>query len=393
MAISKRIGEAMTRSSWIRKMFEEGEIMRRDGRGPVFDFSLGNPDLDPPPEFIEALRKLVAHPSAGMHKYMPNVGYASTRQAVAKALSEEFGLPFTAEHVVMTVGAGGGMNVLLKSILDPGDEVIVLVPYFVEYLFYVDNHGGKVVKVPTRPEFDIDVEAVAGALSPRTKAVIVNSPNNPTGVVYPAETLARLSDALRAGSKRFGTTIYLVADEPYRKIVFDMPRCPNILDHHDDAIVVTSHSKDLGLPGERIGYVAIHPRATEADRLFGAMAFSNRTLGFVNAPALMQRVVESLQRVTIDVSWYRRKRDRIYEELRRAGYAVVKPQGAFYFFPKAPGGDDVAFCQALVKRRVLAVPGTGFGCPGHFRIAYCVADEVIDGGLAALGCAIREGAG
>lgn len=370
-------------------MFEEGEKLRREGKGPIYDFSLGNPDLDPPPAFHKALQDLVNHPVPGMHKYMPNVGYPSTRQAIARALVAEFDLPFTGEHVVMTSGAGGGMNVTLKAILDPGDEVIVLSPYFVEYLYYVDNHGGVVVKVPTGPDFDIDVDAVAAAITARTKGVILNSPNNPTGVIYPEATLARLGDVARRKSKEYGTTIYLIADEPYRKIIYDVPRCPSIFEQYDQSIVVTSHSKDLGVPGERIGYVAIHPRVTEPDRLFSAMAFANRTLGFVNAPALMQRVVESLQHVTVDVEWYRAKRDRIYDVLMRAGYEMVKPQGAFYFFPKAPGGDDVAFCQAMTKRGVLVVPGSGFGTPGHFRLAYCVPDDVVDGGLAVLADAIR----
>ncbi len=392
MTISRRIAEAMTRASWIRKMFEEGERLRRDGKGPVYDFSLGNPDLDPPDAFYDALRDLLAAPRPGMHKYMPNVGYPSTRQAVARALAAEFDLPFTMEHIVMTVGAGGGMNVALKAILDPGDEAIVLVPYFAEYLFYVENHGGVVVKAPSAPGFDIDVEAVRAAITPRTRAIIINSPNNPTGVVYSQAALAGLGDAVRARCREFGTVVYVLSDEPYRKIIYDMHRCPCIFEQYDNSLMVTSHSKDLGLPGERIGYVAIHPRAADAERLFSAMAFTNRTLGFVNAPALMQRAVETLQHVTVDIAWYRAKRDRIHDALSRAGFDVVKPQGAFYFFPRAPGGDDVAFCQSLTKRRVLVVPGSGFGCPGHFRLSYCVADEVIDGGLPILVEAFRGSA-
>jgi len=381
MPISTKIAEAMTRASWIRKMFEEGERLKAAGKGPVYDFSIGNPDLEPPEAFRKRIISLLTNPQPGMHRYMPNVGFPSTREAVAAWLSRQFDLTFTREHIVMVTGAGGGLNVVLKAILDPGDEVIVLTPYFVEYLFYVDNHGGNVVKVPTGPQFDISVAAVANAVTARTKAVIINSPNNPTGVIYPASTLAQLGEALRAKSAEFGTTIYLVSDEPYRRIVYDMTHCPSPLEHYTNTILVMSYSKDLALAGERIGYVAIHPHAADEDRLFAAMAFTVRTLGFVNAPALMQHAVEALQDVVVDLGTYRRRRDRIYDGLVKAGYEVVKPQGAFYFFPKAPGGDDVAFCKALAQRRVLVVPGTGFGTPGYFRVSYAVPDETIDAAL------------
>jgi aspartate aminotransferase len=393
MPIAAKIAEAMTRASWIRKMFEEGERLKAAGKGPVYDFSIGNPDLDPPPAFHERLRSLLAQPQPGMHRYMPNVGYPSTREAVATWLKKQFDLGFSRENIVMVTGAGGGLNVVLKALLDPGDEVIVLTPYFVEYLFYVDNHGGVVVKVPTGPKFDISVAAVAAAVTSRTKAVIINSPNNPTGVIYPASTLAQLGDALRAKSAEFGTTIYIVSDEPYRRIVYDMPHCPSPLEHYANTILVMSHSKDLALAGERIGYVAIHPQASDVDRLFAAMAFTVRTLGFVNAPALMQHAVEALQDVVVDLTQYRNRRDRIHEGLTKAGYEVVRPQGAFYFFPKTPTDDDVAFCKALAQRRVLVVPGTGFGTPGYFRLSYAVPDDVIDGGLPILAEALRKPAG
>ena len=390
MPIAAKIADAMTRASWIRKMFEEGERLRASGQGPVYDFSIGNPDLEPPAAFLDRLRSIVASPTPGMHRYMPNVGYPSTREAVARGLAAEFSLPFTREHVVMVTGAGGGLNVVLKALLDPGDEAIVLTPYFVEYLFYVDNHGGTPVKVPTGPDFDIAVDAVANAVTARTKVVIVNSPNNPTGVVYPDGTLERLGAMLRAKAAEFKTTIYIVSDEPYRKIVYGGGRCPSPIGHYENTVLVMSHSKDLGLAGEGIGYVAIHPRAADAERLFAAMAFTVRTLGFVNAPALMQRVVEGLQDVVVDLGTYRRRRDRIHETLVGAGYEVTRPEGAFYFFPKAPGGDDVAFCKALAKRRVLVVPGTGCGTPGYFRISYAVADDVIDGGLPVMGAAFKD---
>lgn len=390
MTISTKVADAMSRASWIRKMFEEGERLRASGQGPVYDFSIGNPDREPPEALHARLRELVGHPWPGMHRYMPNVGFPSTRDAVARRLQDEFKLPFTREQVVMVTGAGGGLNVVLKALLDPGDEVIILSPYFVEYLFYVDNHGGVVVKVPTGPEFDIDVAAVSKAITARTKAMIVNSPNNPTGVIYPAATLQRLSEALQAKAKEFGTTVYIISDEPYRRLVYDTDHCPSPLECYPNTILVMSHSKDLGLAGERIGYVAIHPQAHGAERLFAAMAFSVRTLGFVNAPALMQLAVETLQNVVIDLSVYRRRRDRIWEGLTSAGYEVVRPAGAFYFFPKAPGGDDVGFSRALAQHRVLVVPGSGFGTPGYFRLSFTVPDEHIEAALPILAETLRH---
>jgi aspartate aminotransferase len=371
-------------------MFEEGDRMRADGKGPVYDFSLGNPDIDPPADFLKRLKELVNSPLPGMHKYMANVGFDSTRAAVAAYVQSEFGIESTEKLITMTVGAGGGLNVALKAILDPGDEVLVLTPFFVEYGFYIDNHGGVMVKVPTKPGFDIDVDAVASAITPRTKAMLINSPNNPTGVVYSSDSLKMLASVLRERGKQHGSTIYLISDEPYRKIVFDMARCPSVLVAYENSIMVTSHSKDLAVPGERIGWIVIHPGAADSEKLAGAMAFANRTLGFVNAPALMQRVIEKCLDSSIDLDWYRRKRDLLYTELIKYGYEVTKPHGAFYMFPKAPGGDDIAFCRALAKRRVLVVPGTGFGTPGYFRIAYCFHDAIIEGALPAFEAARRE---
>jgi len=392
MPISKKIEGFLSKASFIRKMFEEGNRLKNDGKGPVYDFSLGNPQLEPPAQFKEVLLKTVQSDEACTHLYMENIGYEETRSAIAGSLEQDTGLPFGPGSVIMSVGASGAINTALKAIIDAGDEVIITVPYFVEYLFYIDNHGGIPVKVNTTPDFNLDVSAIEKHINERTKVVIINNPNNPTGVIYPQSTLDDLGKMLRAKSSETGHPIYLIDDAPYRKIIYDIDRCPSIFTAYENSIMVTSHSKDLGLPGERIGFAAISPRAEDADELFAAMAFTVRTLGYVNAPALMQRVVRHLQNTTIDIKWYRRKRDLLYRELTSMGYEMPYPGGAFYVFPKAPGNDDVAFTRLMQENRVLVVPGTGFGTPGYFRIAYCFDDSVIEGALPIFRKAIEESA-
>jgi aspartate aminotransferase len=326
-----------------------------------------------------------------MHRYMPNAGYVETRQAVAQSLSHETDLPFTAGEVVMTCGAAGALNVAFKAILDPGDEVVIFSPYFVEYCYYVDNHGGVPVIVPTDGEtFQPDLAALERALGPSTRAVLINSPNNPTGVVYGADVLRQIGELLRRNEARHGIETFLLSDEPYRKLLYDGLEYPHIFLHHPAAVVATSHSKDLALPGERIGYVAVSPRCQGRRELVDALVFCNRTLGFVNAPALMQHLVRALQGVTVDVGVYQRKRDYIYGQLVEMGYRVVRPQGAFYMFPRSPIEDDVAFVEALLEWNVLAVPGRGFGTPGHFRISYCLEDWTIEGALEGLRKAAKK---
>jgi aspartate aminotransferase len=281
----------------------------------------------------------------------------------------------------MCVGAAAGINVVLKALLDPGDEVIYFSPYFVEYDFYVDNQGGVAKVVATDAHFNLDLEALEGALTPRTKVVLINSPNNPTGVVYPTTTLKQLGEILQRKQQQFNTHIYLLSDEPYKKLIYGGLSYPELYPHHSNTISVTSHAKDLALPAERIGYIAVHPACADPDDLLGALSFTTRTLGFVNAPALMQRALVHLQGVTVEISQYERKRDLLYDNLTAMGYQLVKPQGAFYLFPKAPGDDDVAFVRALQAHRILTVPGRGFGTPGHFRIAYCVEDRTIERAL------------
>jgi aspartate aminotransferase len=382
MAISKRVKNALDGASWVRRMFEEGEELKRIyGEENIFDFSLGNPDIEPPPSLKKALKVLADSPITGMHRYMPNNGYSETRKAIAEYLVEESGLAFEEKHVVMTVGAAGGLNVTLKAILDEGDEVIVPSPYFMEFKFYVENCGGEIRLVETYEDFSLNLEEIEKAIGRRTKAILINSPNNPTGVVYGQESLEKLGSLMKRKSQQLGRTLYLITDEAYRRIVFDGIKLPIFFQYYPHTIRVTSHSKDLSLPGERIGYVAVSPLCEEVDELISALVFANRTLGFVNAPALMQRLVAPLQRNSVNVRIYEKKRDLLYDGLKGFGYQVVKPQGAFYLFPKTPIEDDVAFIKELQSRRILTVPGRGFGKPGYFRIAYAVDNGVIERAL------------
>ena len=381
MAISAVVKQLMAQASWIRRMFEEGiELKTRFGEDRVFDFSLGNPDLDPPPAFLETLERIVAERKKGKHGYMPNAGYPETRQVIAEYLSREHEIGLSKEQVIMSCGAGGGLNVVLKTLLNQGEEIIILVPYFAEYLFYVSNHGGVCRLVSTHDDFSLDLARIADALSPKTKAIIVNSPHNPTGKVYDEESMRGLGELLRTKSRELKRTMYLISDEPYRKIIYDGTHLPSVFRAYEQSILVTSYSKELSIPGERIGFIAVNPQATPLDDLIAGIIFCNRTLGFVNAPALMQRVVQHLQGVTVDVGIYQRRRDLLCENLASFGYRFVEPQGAFYLFPQSPL-DDLTFVRELQSKNILAVPGRGFGMPGFFRIAYCVDEKVIRGSL------------
>jgi len=382
LPVAKKILDAMERSSWIRKMFEEGARLKAEfGADAVCDFSLGNPNLEPPEAFRRALRELVEHDRPGSHGYMPNAGYPEVREAVAARVAREQQAPVEGRHVVMTVGAGGALNVVLRAILEPGDEVVTPRPYFVEYDFYLDNHGGTLKSVPTTRDFDLDVGALEQAVTARTRAVLLNSPNNPTGKVYSRKNLAELAELLARKSKEHGRVIHVLSDEPYRRIVYDGLEVPAVFPLFPDAFVCSSHSKDLSLPGERIGHVAVNPAGRAPDTLVGALTLTNRILGFVNAPALMQRAVARVQDASVDIGFYQRNRDALWEGLTDAGYACHKPEGAFYLFPRSPIPDDVAFVRELQKERILAVPGTGFGGPGHFRLAYCCAPEIVERSL------------
>jgi aspartate aminotransferase len=378
MTISKKIEDIISRASFIRKMFEEGaQLKAKYGPENVYDFSLGNPNLPPPEKFNELLRDTVDSCGLGDHCYMPNTGYPMVCGSVADYLAEEQHAPVTEKEILMTCGASGALNVALKTILDPGDQVITPAPCFVEYKFYADNHGGTLKTVPTQPDFQLDLKALSEAITKKTKAVLINSPNNPTGQVYPEKDLLALGELLTRKSHEHRRTIYLISDEPYRKIVYDDVQVPSIFTSYKNSIIGTSYSKDISIPGERIGFVAINPAAEYKSDLIAGMAVSNRILGFVNAPALMQRVVACMQGMSVQISEYKRKRDLLCEGLTACGYEFIKPAGTFYLFPRSPIPDDVEFVNALKKERVLVVPGSGFDGPGYFRIAFCVDDDVI----------------
>ncbi len=391
MAISRKLQQQMAEGGWIRKMFEEGiALKKRFGESNIFDLTLGNPVMEPPDEFRQELRRWVNEPSAGMHRYMPNAGYPETRAAVAEHLSSVTGLPFSQNEVVMTCGAAGGINVVLKTILEAGDEVIIFSPYFVEYIYYIDNAQGIPRIVPSDSQFVPDLKILEETITPKTRAVLVNSPNNPTGVVYSDETLRGIGNLLDKKERELGTEIFLISDDIYRRLVYDEVECPYVFQYHPRTVVTTSFSKDLALPGERIGYVAVNPQYDGRDELFNGFVFCNRVLGFVNAPALMQNVIRALQDVWVDIDEYVRKRDLLYDNLIEMGYSIVKPTGAFYMLPKSPIEDDAAFVKELQKYNVLVVPGKGFGAPGYFRISYCVEDRVIEGSLQGFKAAAKQ---
>ena len=380
MPVSKKIEESIKRSSWIREMFEAGARLKAEiGADKVFDFSLGNPDLEPPEKFNEVIQELAADASPGYHAYMSNSGWPDVREAVASYNSGEYGVTLSANDIIMTTGAGGALNVVLKTILDAGDEVIVSKPYFVEYNFYVDNHGGVIKLVDSNPDFSLNMDNIEAALTSKTRAVLINSPNNPTGAVYTSDQLRQLSELLAAHSAKTGRPVILISDEPYRKIIYDGAVVPSVFAYYTNVIALTSYSKDLSLPGERIGFLAVHPEIADKGKLIDGLVLSNRILGFVNAPSLMQRVVARLQGVTVDMDIYKNRRDLFVEVLQEAGFELTVPKGAFYLFPRTPIEDDIAFVRELQKENILAVPGTGFGGPGHIRLTYCVSEKVIEG--------------
>ncbi len=377
MTISKKMRSFAENSSWIRKMFEEGAKMKAEfGEDKVCDFSIGNPDVPPPAKFSAVLKELVNDEQPGIHGYMPNGGYPFVREALAERLSKDQEVSLDQGDILMTCGAAGALNVILKALLDPGDEVIILRPFFVDYHFYVDNHGGTVKVVDTDAHFNLDLQAIEAALTEKTKVVLINSPHNPTGQIYSAESLEKLGALLDETSAKYLSSIYLVSDEPYRNIVFDGHEVPALMTATTNSIVASSYSKELSIPGERIGYIAVHPQMAEKGEVLNAMTTANRILGFINAPALMQRAVAELQDQSVDSSVYAGRLDAFCKVLDEAGIEYERPKGAFYLFPKSPI-DDVEFCGLLQQEKILAVPGRGFGMPGYIRLAFCVDEEVI----------------
>jgi aspartate aminotransferase len=376
MSVSKRVSGQLEQASWIRRMFEEGARLKAErGADRVFDFTLGNPEVEPPAVVMETLRRVVAEPRPHSHGYMPNAGFPDVRAALARRLSARTGLPYTAEHILMTSGSAGAMNVALKAILDPGDEVIVLVPYFPEYRFYIENHNGRVVPVETDEHFQPDLERLAAAITPRTKAIVVNTPNNPTGALY-SESVLRDLDALLSRYE----DIVVLSDEPYRALVYDGKTAPEPAALIARTLVADSWSKSMAISGERIGYLALSPRVAEWAALRDACTFANRVLGYVNAPAIWQRVVAETE-TTVDVNLYQQKRDLLCAALTGMGYELEKPAGAFYVFPKTPIADDVAFIRALLAEGILAVPGSGFGRSGYYRLSLTVPAPMIEASL------------
>lgn len=372
--VSQEIHGYMAKSSFIRKMFEKGiELKQKYGSDNVFDFSLGNPDLPPPAQVAVELKNIADNLDQPFALgYMPNSGYPETRQIVAAAMSKDQGVEIPANHIIMTCGAAGGLNSLFRAILEPGDEVVCPAPYFVEYGFYVGNAGGKLKPAMSKElTFELDLPAIAAELTDKTRVMFINSPNNPTGVIYSREELEKLVGLIREHARKIGRIIYLVSDEPYRFLNYDGLEIPSVLELYEYSVIGTSWSKSLSLAGERIGCLIVNPAMPEAEKLLGAVTLTNRILGFVNAPAIAQKLLQKAINCQVDVNIYHARRDAMAKVLDGAGIEYSMPRGAFYFFPKSPIPDDFEFCDILLEEKILAVPGSGFGCPGYFRLTFC----------------------
>lgn len=387
MPIAKVIAKQLENSSWIRRMFEEGARLRQErGAENVYDFTLGNPDVEPPALVLEALQRVLANGHANMHGYMPNAGFPAVRATVAAQLQRETGLDFVSDDIIMTVGSAGACNVILKSILDPGDEVIVMMPCFSEYQFYVSNHSGKLVEVETDEDFLPVIDRIAAAITPCTRAILLNTPNNPTGRVYPERILRALNDMLAGLNQR----VLVISDEPYKHLVFDGGRQPEVAALVSNTVICNSWSKSQALPGERIGYLALSPRLADRPTLRTACTFANRVLGFINAPAIWQLAELEAHDAKIDVGVYQDKRDLLCDALARIGYDVTKPEATFYVFLKTPIADDIAFVRMLSAEGVLAVPGVGFGRSGYIRLSLTVPRAMVAKSISGFEAAFRK---
>lgn len=382
--ISNKMKQLVEGSSAIRAMFEEGKRLASVyGAENVYDFSLGNPNVPAPAAIEDAIREVLQEEaSTTLHGYMSNAGFEDVREQIAASINKKEGTALTGRNIIMTVGAAGGLNVILKSLLNPGEEVAVFAPFFGEYRSYTENYDGVLKVVPPNTDtFQPNLDAFETILSPKTKAVIVNSPNNPTGVIYSEETIISLADILRKKQQEFGTDIYLISDEPYRELVYTDAKVPYLTKYYDNTIVGYSFSKSLSLPGERIGYLVIPSEAADFEDLLNAASVATRVLGFVNAPSLQQKVVAKCLEERTDLSYYARNRETLYNGLKELGFSCILPEGAFYLFMKSPVPDEKAFCAAAKKYNLLLVPGSSFGCPGFVRIAYCIAYETITASL------------
>lgn len=391
--ISKKMQEHVQNSSVIRAMFEEGKRLAKIyGTDNVYDFSLGNPSVEPPEEVKKAILDIVNNEDAiTIHGYMNNSGYEDVRAAIAKSINDKFGTSFNENNILMTVGAAGGLNVIFKTLLNPKDEVIAFAPFFGEYKNYVSNHEGELVIIsPNTIDFQPNLQEFADKITPKTKAVIINSPNNPTGVVYSENTIIKLSEILREKQKQFGTNIYIVSDEPYRELAYDNIEVPYLSKYYANTIIGYSFSKSLSLPGERIGYLVIPDQAADSENIIAAANIANRILGFVNAPSLFQRVIAKCLDAKVDLESYNRNRELLYNGLLSYGYKCIKPEGAFYMFVKTPIEDDIEFCNLAKEKNILIVPGSSFACPGYVRIAYCVDYKTIEKALPGFKSLIAE---
>ena len=388
--ISQKVANDMKAASWIREMFEKGRRLKAEfGDENVHDFSLGNPNGVPPEEFFTTLQAVAADRQPVLHRYMPNIGFEECRAAVARFLTDEYRTEFGSADVIMTSGAAGGMNVTLRAICEADSEVIVLAPYFPEYRFYIEQANAKMVLIQTGDGFQPDLAAIEAALTERTRAIILNSPNNPSGAVYTEQCYQNLAELL-ARYDNAEHPIYIAVDDPYRRIIYDLDWCPTPVSHYARTIIVSSYSKDLSIAGERVGYIAVPHRVPERGLVLGAMAMLNRTLGYVNAAAFMQRVVTHCAAALCDVTFYRDNRDLLCNALLEYGYDLQEPRGALYAFPRTPIPDDAEFIEVLLKHNILAVPGRGFGCPGHMRLSFCVDRQTIERALPGLKAAIAE---
>ncbi len=374
----------MANNSAIRTMFEEGDQMRaKYGRENVFDFSLGNPDAPTPPEVKQAIKEIVEEePDLILHGYMSNAGFEDVRETIARHINKTQGTNFSKKNILMTVGAASGLNVALKTILNPGEEVVIFTPYFLEYNWYVNNYDGVVVQAPTdKKTFQPDLKSFEKLVGDKTRVVLINSPHNPTGVVYSEETIKGIADILKKKQKELNRAIFIIADEPYRELAYDGVEVPYITKYYENTIVAYSYSKSLSLPGERIGYLVIPDELEESQLVFDTASNANRILGCVNAPSLQQKVIAKCVDAKVDLDYYDRNRKALYEGLKECGFECIMPQGAFYLFVKSPVEDEAEFCKTAKKYNILMVPGSAFAGPGYVRLAYCVSYETIQNSL------------